>query len=144
MTQLYTHTHTHTHTHIYMYVYILFHISFHSGLPQNIEYSYLFYTVWPCCLSLYISSFLSKYDACAFGTCLTIFFFSSQSSNSSKSAKTRHLNQSFRAFCFALTLWSKDQLSMGLSSLASSRATLSALPSEGASEDGGHDENTER
>ena len=35
--QLYTHTH------------ILFHILFHCGLSQGIEYSSLCYTVGPCC-----------------------------------------------------------------------------------------------
>jgi len=35
-----THTHTHTHTHVY----ILFHMLFHYGLSQDIEYSFLCYT----------------------------------------------------------------------------------------------------
>ena len=31
---------------------ILFHILFHFGLSQDIEYSSLCYTVGPCCLSI--------------------------------------------------------------------------------------------
>ena len=39
----------------YAYVYILFHILFHYGLAQDIEYSSLCSIVGPCCLStLYI------------------------------------------------------------------------------------------
>ena len=37
---------------IHTYIYILFHILFHSGLSQDIEYSSLCYTVEPCCLSI--------------------------------------------------------------------------------------------
>lgn len=104
------------------------------------------YSVTPFVTLFYIPSFLSQYYACAFGTCLTFFF-----PPKLKLFKELHdltLNQSFRAFSLicswtALILWSKDQLSM-FSSLASSRAAISALPSEGASEGGGHDENTER
>ena len=45
--QIYTYIYTHTH--------MIFHILFHYGLSQGIEYSSLFYTVGPCCLSvLYI------------------------------------------------------------------------------------------
>ena len=36
----------------YRYIYILFHILFHYGLSQDIEYSSLCYTVGPCCLSI--------------------------------------------------------------------------------------------
>ena len=39
---------THTHTHIY--IYILFHVLFHYGLSEDIEYSFLCCTVRPCCL----------------------------------------------------------------------------------------------
>ena len=35
---------------VYMYVCILFQILFHYRLLQDIEYSYLCYTVEPCCL----------------------------------------------------------------------------------------------
>ena len=42
---IHTHTHTHTHTHI------LFHILFHYGLSQDIDYSSLCYTVGPRWLS---------------------------------------------------------------------------------------------
>ena len=35
-----------------IYVYILFYILFHYGLSQNIEYSFLCYTVGTCCLSI--------------------------------------------------------------------------------------------
>ena len=43
---------------IYIYTFILFYILFHYGLSQNIEYSYLRYTVGPCYLStLYIIVF---------------------------------------------------------------------------------------
>ena len=39
--------------------YILFHILFHYGLSQDMEYSSLCYTVGPCCLSiLYIPVFI--------------------------------------------------------------------------------------
>ena len=39
----------------YTYIHILFHILFHYGLSQDIEYSSLWYTVGSCCLSsLYI------------------------------------------------------------------------------------------
>ena len=34
------------------YIYILFHILFHDGLSQDIEYSSLCSTVVPCCLSI--------------------------------------------------------------------------------------------
>ena len=44
--------HTHTHTYIYIYIYILFHIIFYYGLSQDIEYSSLYYTGRPCCLSI--------------------------------------------------------------------------------------------
>ena len=43
---------------IYIYIYIyththnLFHVLFHYGLLQDIEYSSLCYTVGPCCLSI--------------------------------------------------------------------------------------------
>ena len=37
---------------IYTYIYILFHILFHYGLSQDIEYSSLCYTVGPCCSSI--------------------------------------------------------------------------------------------
>ena len=40
--------HTHTHTHIHSLLYILF----HYGLSQDIEYSFLCYTLIPCCLSI--------------------------------------------------------------------------------------------
>ena len=41
----------------YSVIYILFHILFHYGLSQDIEYSSLCYTVGPCCLSiLYIAN----------------------------------------------------------------------------------------
>ena len=44
-----THIHTHTHTHI------LFHVLFHYGLSQGIEYTSLCPTERPCCLStLYV------------------------------------------------------------------------------------------
>ena len=33
-------------------MYILFHILFHYGLPQDIDYSSLWYTAGPCCLSI--------------------------------------------------------------------------------------------
>ena len=33
-------------------IYILFHILFHYGISQDIEYSSLCYTVGPCCLSI--------------------------------------------------------------------------------------------
>ena len=36
----------------YTHIYILFHILFHYGLSQDIEYSSLCYTVGPCCLSI--------------------------------------------------------------------------------------------
>ena len=36
----------------YTYIYILFHILFHYGISQEIEYSSLCYTVGPCCLSI--------------------------------------------------------------------------------------------
>ena len=36
----------------YICIYILFHILFHYSLLQDIEYSFLCYTVWPCCLSI--------------------------------------------------------------------------------------------
>ena len=36
----------------YTYTYILFHILFHDGLSQDIEYSSLCYKVGPCCLSI--------------------------------------------------------------------------------------------
>ena len=40
-------------------IYILFHILFHYGLLQDIEYSFLCYTVGPYCLSiLYTENFL--------------------------------------------------------------------------------------
>ena len=39
-----------THTHIY--IYILFHIIFHYGLSQDIDYSSQCYTVGPCYLSI--------------------------------------------------------------------------------------------
>ena len=39
-----THTHTHTYTHTHKHVYILFHMLFHYGLSQDIEYSFLCYT----------------------------------------------------------------------------------------------------
>ena len=35
-----------------IHIYILFHILFHYGLSQDIEYSSLCYTVGPCCLSI--------------------------------------------------------------------------------------------
>ena len=37
------------HTHIYIYI---FHIIFHYGLSQDIEYSSLCYAVGLCCLSI--------------------------------------------------------------------------------------------
>ena len=38
-----------------IHIYVLFHILFHYGLSQDIEYSSLCFTVGPCCLSvLYI------------------------------------------------------------------------------------------
>ena len=44
---------------IYIYTFIFFYILFHYGLSQNIEYSYLCYTVGPCYLStLYIIVFI--------------------------------------------------------------------------------------
>ena len=48
----------------YTNIYILFfHILFHSGLSWDTEYSYLCYTVGPCCLSiLYIIAYLSTPD----------------------------------------------------------------------------------
>ena len=139
----------HTHTYICIYVCTLFHVSFHYGLPQILN-------VVPCAIQcdlavchfiLYLFLFISVWCMCIWN--LPHLFFSSKSSSSSKSSMTWLLNQSFRAFSLicswtALILWSKDQLSMGLSSLASSREAVSALPSEGASEGGGHDENTER
>ena len=39
-------------TQLYIYIYIVFHILFHYGLSQDIEYSSLHYTVGPCCLSI--------------------------------------------------------------------------------------------
>ena len=33
-----------------LYIYILFHFLFHYGLSQDIEYSFLCYTIGPCCL----------------------------------------------------------------------------------------------
>ena len=36
----------------YTYIHILFSILFHCGLSQDIEYSFLCYTVGPCCLSI--------------------------------------------------------------------------------------------
>ena len=35
-----------------MHMYILFHVSFHFGLSQDIEYSSLSYIVGPCWLSI--------------------------------------------------------------------------------------------
>ena len=35
-----------------IHIYILFHILFHDGLSQGIEYSCLCYTIGPCCLSI--------------------------------------------------------------------------------------------
>ena len=37
---------------LYIYIYILFHILFYYGLLQDIEYSFLRYTVEFCCLSI--------------------------------------------------------------------------------------------
>ena len=37
---------------IHIYIYILFHILFHYGLSQDIEYSSLCSTVGPCCLPI--------------------------------------------------------------------------------------------
>ena len=37
---------------IQLYIYILFHMLFHYGLSQDIEYRSLCYTVGPCCLSI--------------------------------------------------------------------------------------------
>ena len=49
--ELYTHTET--------YIYSFFYILFHYGLSYNIEYSSLYYTVGPCCLStLYVISYI--------------------------------------------------------------------------------------
>lgn len=103
----------------------------------------MLYSVTLLFVTLFYILPLSQYYACAFGTCLTFFFL--QKLKLFKEPMT-WLNQSFRAFSLicswtALILWSKDQLSMGLSSLASSRAAISCLPSW-ASEGGGHDENT--
>ena len=36
----------------YTYTYILFHILFHCGLPQEVEFSSLCSTVGPCCVSI--------------------------------------------------------------------------------------------
>ena len=96
MTQLYIHTH------IYIYVYTLFHVSFHYGSPQNIEYSSLCSTVWPCCLSLYFIflPFYLNMMHVHLELASPFFFFSSKSSSFSKSSMTWLLNQSFRAFCF--------------------------------------------
>ena len=52
---IYTYIHTHTHTHIYRErenIYILFQIIFPYRLLQNTEFSFLCYTVGPCCLSI--------------------------------------------------------------------------------------------
>ena len=38
---------------------ILFHILFHDGLSQDVEYSFLRSTVRPCCLSICIQQFAS-------------------------------------------------------------------------------------
>ena len=43
----------HTHTHIF----IFFHILFHYGLSQAIDYNSLCYTIGPCCLSLLLLLF---------------------------------------------------------------------------------------
>ena len=45
-------SYTNTHTHIHTYIYILFYILFHYGLLQDIEYSYLCYTVRLYCLPI--------------------------------------------------------------------------------------------
>ena len=36
----------------YIYVYNLFHVLFHYSLSQDTDYSFLCYTVGPCCLSI--------------------------------------------------------------------------------------------
>ena len=36
---------------LYIYIHILFHILLHYGLSQDTEYSSLYHTVGPCCLS---------------------------------------------------------------------------------------------
>jgi len=42
-----------------IYTYILFHLLFYYNLSQGIEYSFLCYTVGPCCFSiLYIIVFI--------------------------------------------------------------------------------------
>ena len=38
---------------IYIHTHNLFHVLFHYGLLQDIEYSSLCYTVGPCCLSIW-------------------------------------------------------------------------------------------
>ena len=42
----------HTHIYIYIYIYILFHILFHYGLSQDIEYIFMCSTLRSCCLSI--------------------------------------------------------------------------------------------
>ena len=46
------HLGSHIHLCIYTYIHILFHILFHSRLLQDVEYSWLCYTVGPCCSSI--------------------------------------------------------------------------------------------
>ena len=41
-----------TYTYIYTHTYISFHILFHYSLLQDAEYSFLCYTVGPCCLCI--------------------------------------------------------------------------------------------
>ena len=52
---------------MYIYIYILFHILFHCGLLQDIEYSSLCYTVGPCCLFIHYS-FLKLINLFIFGS----------------------------------------------------------------------------
>ena len=54
-----THTHTHTYTHTHKHVYILFHMLFHYGLSQDIEYSFLCYTQECVVNPVYIYQFVS-------------------------------------------------------------------------------------
>ena len=54
-------------------IYILFHILFHYGLLQDIEYSSLCYTVGPCCLSiLYIVIYSSSL---CFEKCIVFYIY---------------------------------------------------------------------
>ena len=54
-------------------IYILFHILFHSGLSQDVEYSPLCYTVGPCCLS---RDFVYAYESWVRPTFYSFFFSS--------------------------------------------------------------------